>query len=159
MAALTRAGVIGPTNVASAAAARPVAGLLARAGANPLEDQVANTTFPYQYTSDLAAVGDESYVRHVSPGLIDLLTARGVCIVVTGSTVWGRAFNEPRRVPAAVAYYRALQARARVLYRAVPWSATQRFDFDWSFDYYPLAYRRPGPEIVVYGLRGGRCGR
>jgi hypothetical protein len=32
------------------------------------------------------------------------------------------------------------------------------FDFDWSFDYYPLAYHRPGPEMVVYRLHGGRCG-
>ena len=27
------------------------------------------------------------------------------------------------------------------------------FSFDYSFNYYPLAYARPGPEIVVYRLR------
>ncbi len=31
------------------------------------------------------------------------------------------------------------------------------FNFDWSFDYYPLSYARPGPEVTVYRLRGGRC--
>ncbi len=33
------------------------------------------------------------------------------------------------------------------------------FNFDWSFDYYPLAYARPGPAMTVYRLRGGRCAR
>jgi 4-amino-4-deoxy-L-arabinose transferase-like glycosyltransferase len=158
LAALARAGLVSAAAPGSAADARPVASLLASAGADPLEDQVPNTTFPYPYSSDPTAVGDESYVRRVSPALIDLLTSRGVCTVVTGSTVWGRAFSAPRRVPGAVAYYRALRTRARVLFRAVPWSDPQGFNFDWSFDYYPLAYRRPGPEIVIYGLRGGRCG-
>jgi hypothetical protein len=31
------------------------------------------------------------------------------------------------------------------------------FNFDWSFDYAPLAYARPGPEMTIYRLRGGRC--
>ena len=32
------------------------------------------------------------------------------------------------------------------------------FNFDWSFEHYPLAYDRPGPEVVIYRLHGGRCG-
>ena len=32
------------------------------------------------------------------------------------------------------------------------------FSFDWSIDYYPRQYRRPGPEMSVYRLRGGVCG-
>jgi hypothetical protein len=31
------------------------------------------------------------------------------------------------------------------------------FNFDWSFDYYPLAYERPGPEMRIYRLTGGAC--
>ena len=27
------------------------------------------------------------------------------------------------------------------------------FSFDSSFNYYPLSYERPGPEIVIYRLR------
>ena len=36
--------------------------------------------------------------------------------------------------------------------RAVP------FSFDWSIDYYPTEYSRPGPEMSVYRLTDGRCG-
>jgi hypothetical protein len=31
------------------------------------------------------------------------------------------------------------------------------FGFDWSFDYYPLAYGSPGPQMTIYRLLGGRC--
>ncbi|MDX6668908.1 MAG: hypothetical protein QOK04_2288, partial [Solirubrobacteraceae bacterium] len=32
------------------------------------------------------------------------------------------------------------------------------FNFDWSFDGYPLRYTRFGPAMTVYRLRGARCG-
>jgi hypothetical protein len=32
------------------------------------------------------------------------------------------------------------------------------FSFDWSIDYVPRQYRRPGPEMSVYRLFGGKCG-
>jgi len=31
------------------------------------------------------------------------------------------------------------------------------FSFDWSIDYYPPQYRRPGPELSIYELTGGKC--
>ena len=31
------------------------------------------------------------------------------------------------------------------------------FNFDWSFDFYPRAYHRPGPEVTVHRLDTGRC--
>jgi hypothetical protein len=31
------------------------------------------------------------------------------------------------------------------------------FNFDWSFNFYPLAYARPGPDMTVYRLRDGAC--
>jgi hypothetical protein len=31
------------------------------------------------------------------------------------------------------------------------------FSFDWSIDYYPRQYARPGPEMSVYRLAGGNC--
>ena len=58
----------------------------------------------------------------------------------------------------AIAYYRELARRGEVVYRRQPVRAGQgpvRFNFDWSFDYYPLAYERPGPAMTVYRLRGG----
>ncbi|MCW3057967.1 MAG: glycosyltransferase family 39 protein, partial [Solirubrobacterales bacterium] len=84
------------------------------------------------------------------------------CWVLSGSTQSGRAFADPAAVPLAIAYYRALAQQGEVVYRASPYGRGEgpvAFGFDWSFDYYPLAYRRPGPQITIYRLHGGRCGR
>jgi hypothetical protein len=81
---------------------------------------------------------------------------------VSGSTQSGRAFADPKAVPNAIAYYHVLRRQEEVVFRASPYGRGQRgvaFDFDWSFDYYPLAYHRPGPEMTIYRLHGGRCGR
>jgi 4-amino-4-deoxy-L-arabinose transferase-like glycosyltransferase len=104
----------------------------------------------------------ENYERTLSPALIDYYVKHGYCWVLTGSAQYGRAFADPAAVPQAVAYYRALAARGEVVYRASPYSRGAHpvpFGFDWSFDYYPLAYERPGPQITVYRLHGGRCPR
>jgi len=63
-------------------------------------------------------------------------------------------------VPLALAYYRALERQGEVVYRASPYTRSGHpvaFGFDWSFDYYPLSYERPGPTMTVYRLHGGRC--
>jgi hypothetical protein len=107
-------------------------------------------------------IGIEDYERTLAPALVGYYEAHGYCWVVSGSTESGRAFADPHAVPLAIAYYRALARRGEVVYRASPYSRGQSpvaFDFDWSFDYYPLAYHRPGPEMTVYRLRGGRCKR
>ena len=81
--------------------------------------------------------------------------------MVSGSIQSGRAYADPAAVPHAVAYYRALAQQGQVVFQASPYTrgaAAVPFDFDWSFDYYPLAYRRPGPQMTVYRLHGGRCG-
>ncbi|HZL48980.1 MAG TPA: glycosyltransferase family 39 protein [Solirubrobacteraceae bacterium] len=105
-------------------------------------------------------VGIEDYVRTLSPALIGYYEQHSYCWVVSGSTQSGRAFADPRAVPQAIAYYAALAKQGEVVYRASPYSDGRNrvaFGFDWSFDYYPLAYHRPGPEMIVYRLRGGRC--
>jgi hypothetical protein len=82
--------------------------------------------------------------------------------VVSGTTQSGRAFADPSAVPAAIAYYRALAGQGEIAYEASPYARGHGpvpFGFDWSFDYYPLAYHRPGPAMTVYRLHGGRCGR
>jgi 4-amino-4-deoxy-L-arabinose transferase-like glycosyltransferase len=104
----------------------------------------------------------EDYVRTLAPALIGWYESHGYCLVVSGSTQSGRAFADPGAVPHAIAYYRELARRGRVVFRASPYQPGARpvaFGFDWSFDYYPLAYERPGPLMRVYRLRGGRCGR
>jgi hypothetical protein len=106
------------------------------------------------------AVNIEDYERTLSPALIGYYEQQGFCWVVSGSTQAGRAQAAPRQVPLAVAYYRALAQQGQVVFRASPYSAGKgpvRFNFDWTFDYYPLAYARPGPAMTVYRLHGGHC--
>jgi 4-amino-4-deoxy-L-arabinose transferase-like glycosyltransferase len=110
----------------------------------------------------LQIVGIENYVRTLSPALIGYYEQHGYCLVVSGSTQSGRVFADPHAVPLAVAYYRALEQQGEVIFRSGPYGPGEgpvAFGFDWSFDYYPLAYDRPGPSMTVYRLHGGRCPR
>jgi hypothetical protein len=105
-------------------------------------------------------VGLENYETTLRPALIDFYEREGYCWVITGSTESGRAFADRKAVPGAIAYYRKLAHAGVVVYRSSPYEQGQRsvaFNFDWSFDYYPLAYKRPGPEMTIYRLRAGRC--
>jgi len=107
-------------------------------------------------------LGIEDYERTLAPALIGYYEAHGYCWVISGSTESGRAYADPHEVPLAIAYYRALERQGEVVYRASPYAPGQgpvAFDFDWSFDYYPLAYERPGPYMTIYRLHGGRCAR
>ncbi|MGH2865416.1 MAG: glycosyltransferase family 39 protein [Solirubrobacteraceae bacterium] len=106
-------------------------------------------------------VGLENYETTLYPALIDFYRREGYCWVITGSTESGRAFADPTAVGHAIAYYRELSREGRLVFRSSPYSRGERplaFNFDWSFDYYPLAYERPGPVMKIYRLRGGRCG-
>ena len=102
----------------------------------------------------------EDYERTTRPELVDSYARGGYCWVLTGSTQYGRAFAEPQEVPRAIAYYRELERRGEVVFRASPYdpgAAPVKFSFDFTFNSYPLAYRRPGPEIVIYRLTDGAC--
>jgi dolichyl-phosphate-mannose-protein mannosyltransferase len=98
----------------------------------------------------------EDYERTLSPPMLERYAGGGYCYVLTGSTQMGRARREPAEVPGAIAYYRALERRSDVLYRVSP-GVSRPFSFDFSYNAYPLAYDRLGPEIVVQKLRGGMC--
>ncbi|HEX7289769.1 MAG TPA: glycosyltransferase family 39 protein [Conexibacter sp.] len=103
----------------------------------------------------------DKYERTLRPALIDRYVAQGYCHVVTASHQFGRAFAQPDEVPQAIAYYAALARRGDVVARFSPYREGAKpppFNFDWSFDWYPLAYARPGPLIVVHRLHGGVCG-
>jgi dolichyl-phosphate-mannose-protein mannosyltransferase len=105
-------------------------------------------------------VNIEDFERTLFPGLVDRYEKEGWCYVVSGSTQRGRAEAAPKEVPQAIAYYKALERRADVVFHASPYRSGAKpvaFNFDWSFDFYPLAYARPGPEMTVYRLRNGRC--
>jgi hypothetical protein len=106
-------------------------------------------------------VNIEDYERTLYPELIDRYVERGYCWVVVGSTQRGRAEAQPDVVPRAIAYYRELERRSVLAYEASPYrkgANPVKFNFDWTFDFYPLAYERPGPVMQVYRLSGGKCG-
>jgi hypothetical protein len=105
-------------------------------------------------------VNIEDYERTLYPGLIDKYVAAGFCWVVVGSTQRGRAEVEPEAVPRALEYYKTLEARSITAFKITPYrdgAEPVAFNFDWSFDFYPLAYYRPGPTMWIYKLRGGAC--
>jgi hypothetical protein len=94
------------------------------------------------------------------PELVDVFEEQEYCWVVVGSTQRGRAEVEPEVVPNALAYYAELERRSEVAYEVSPYSKGKgpvAFNFDWAFNYYPLAYNRPGPTMTIYRLTGGRC--
>src|SRR3954468_3904605 len=107
-----------------------------------------------------------SYERARRPSLLDRYARAGSCWVVTASTRAGFTFVGPRRLPGAIAYYRALERRGRLAFRASPFAAGApaglgeeqvRFQWDWSWNYYPREYERPGPVMSVYRLTDGAC--
>jgi 4-amino-4-deoxy-L-arabinose transferase-like glycosyltransferase len=102
----------------------------------------------------------EDYEHTLTPALLDYYEQQGYCWVVTSSIQSGRAYADPGEAPAALAYYAALARRAHLVHLVSPYtagSAPVGFSFDWSFDYYPLSYRLPGPEMRAYRLDGARC--
>jgi hypothetical protein len=112
-------------------------------------------------TNTLTKLTIEDYERTLAPALIPYYERNGFCWVLSGSTQYGRAYADPAAVPLAIAYYRALARDGEVVFRASPYRAGEHpsaFNFDWSFDYYPLAYNRPGPQVTIYRLHGGGCG-
>ncbi|HTN24270.1 MAG TPA: glycosyltransferase family 39 protein [Solirubrobacteraceae bacterium] len=105
-------------------------------------------------------VNIEDFERVLRPELVSLFEQQEYCWVVVGSTQRGRAEAEPSVVPNALAYYKELERRSTVAYDASPYSKGKGpvgFNFDWTFNYYPLAYNRPGPEMTIYRLNGGKC--
>ena len=82
--------------------------------------------------------------------------------MVVGSTQRGRAEaaargRAARRSPTTA----SSSAASTLVYEASPYrkgAEPVKFNFDWSFDFYPLAYERPGPVMQIYRLKGGKCG-
>ncbi len=106
-------------------------------------------------------IGIESYETTLAPSLIGYYVANRYCWVVSASIQSGRAYASPKEVPAGdrLLPRPGTRRRSRVPRLALlPGAKPVKFDFDWSFDYYPLAYHRPGPVMTVYRLHGGLCG-
>jgi hypothetical protein len=105
-------------------------------------------------------VAIDEYERTLRPELLQEYENGGYCWVVIGSLQAGRSFAQPKIAPAAIAYYAALSNQARLMFHISPFAKGNRavpFSFDWSIDYYPSQYARPGPELSVYRLMSGKC--
>jgi len=105
-------------------------------------------------------VTQEDYERTTRPALVGAYERGGYCWVVAGSTQYGRALRDPGQVPNAIAYYRKLARSADLVHAVSPYRSGHgpvKFNFDWSFDYYPMAYERPGPTVLIYRLHEAAC--
>jgi 4-amino-4-deoxy-L-arabinose transferase-like glycosyltransferase len=105
-------------------------------------------------------VAIDQYERTLRPELLTEYADSGYCWVVVGALQAGRSFAQPRLAPQAIAYYAQLANQARLEYHVSPFGTGDRavpFSFDWSIDYEPEQYVRPGPEMSVYHLTSGRC--
>lgn len=97
----------------------------------------------------------QAYEKRITPALVDQYRREGYCWVVTGSHQKQRGLKEG--LPNARAYYAALDAASESKLTISPFYASDdpvEFNFDWSFDYYPRAYRRPGPVVEIHRLAG-----
>ncbi|HVS29215.1 MAG TPA: glycosyltransferase family 39 protein [Solirubrobacteraceae bacterium] len=133
---------------------------LARLTISLLPRELPRSVLPAARPPITSLLGGESGARNLMPALLDVYRAEGACYVVIGSTAYDRAFNNPKSVPGAIAYYRAVRREGKLVFHSSPYNRGARpvkFDFDFSFDYYPSAYRRGGPDIYIYKLSGGRC--
>jgi hypothetical protein len=102
----------------------------------------------------------DQYERTLRPALLTQYAQDGYCWVVIGSLQAGRSFAQPKVAPSALAYYAELANQAKLVYHVSPYGSNRHavpFSFDWSIDYYPAQYARPGPEISVYRLQSGKC--
>jgi hypothetical protein len=98
-----------------------------------------------------------AYHLVLSPGVIDDYRRYGYCLVMTVNTVSERALETGH--PGVRAYYRALRREGRLVREFSPYDDGAEpvpFNFDLSYNYYPLAYERPGPTVRLHRLRGCR---
>lgn len=98
----------------------------------------------------------QAYEKRISVDLIEEYRREGYCWVVTGSHQRQRGLKEG--LANAEAYYARLTEASSDVLTISPFYATSdpvEFNFDWSFDYYPRAYERPGPVVHIHRL--SRC--
>ena len=100
----------------------------------------------------------EDYERTTRPELVELLRGRRVLLRRDGLDPVRACVRGPEGRPVRAALLRRAQAtRARSSSAPARRARNVPFSFDYSFNYYPLTYARPGPEIVIYRLDGENC--
>lgn len=119
--------------------------------------------------SSLQSPFDERpYLAGISGATVRQYMLRGYCWVLTSSNYWGPALRYPEQAPNAANYWRALERHGTLKFSANPWGPIDEvsgpgeddveFGYDFSYNFAPLAYDRPGPAVLVYRLHGGECG-
>ena len=66
-----------------------------------------------------------------------------------------KPIHENAKVPKALAYYDRLEREGRRVLYLSPYDPGRRpvpLHFDFSYNYYPTAFARPGPEVKLYRL-------
>jgi 4-amino-4-deoxy-L-arabinose transferase-like glycosyltransferase len=107
-----------------------------------------------QQKIDAPLGADTTYAATLTPSNIDDYRSAGFCLVMTNSLTRGRAENA--HVPKALAYYRRLERESTHLLHLSPFKpgrAPVPLHFDFSYNYYPTAYERPGGIVDVYRLK------
>jgi 4-amino-4-deoxy-L-arabinose transferase-like glycosyltransferase len=95
----------------------------------------------------------QAYEKRLRVRHIDRYRERGFCWVVVGSTQKERGLKAGLR--SSRNYYRALDAESA---RTVTFSPYREgadpveFSYDFSFNYHPRAYERPGPVVEIHRL-------
>jgi hypothetical protein len=112
-----------------------------------------------QQVIDAPLGADTTYAASLTPDNIDAYRSAGFCLVMTNSLTRGRAENA--KVPQALAYYQRLERESDHLFHVSPFKPDRKpvpLHFDFSYDYYPTAYERPGGIVDVYRLHNCRQG-
>jgi hypothetical protein len=100
---------------------------------------------------------NSTYADTLNPGLIDAYRSEGFCLIATMNVIRDRAENA--KLPHALAYYRRLRAESTQILHSSPFKPGRTpvpLHYDFSYDYYPTAYYRPGPDVRLYRLHDCR---
>jgi hypothetical protein len=125
---------------------------------------VVEPAVPASYRRELRDAGLElysvsrpfqSYELTLRPALVEHYRSEGFCWVMVNGHQHDRGIAAG--LSGAEAYYRELAAESELVFRTSPFApggTPTRFSYDFSFNYYPPAHRRPGPVIELRHLRG-----
>ncbi|WP_310529898.1 glycosyltransferase family 39 protein [Nocardioides sp.] len=95
----------------------------------------------------------QAYEQTLHPGLLEDYRDKGYCWVMVNSHQHDRGIAAG--LSAAADYYQELATQSELVLRVSPFAPNatpSSFSYDFSFNYYPPAHRRPGPVIELRRL-------
>lgn len=120
---------------------------------------VVEPAFPAAYLASAEVVQRpvarpfQEYEARLGPELIDTYRTEGYCWVLVSSHQRDRGLSAGLR--GAEAYYERLHREANHVVTISPFhegARAPRFSYDFSYDWYPRAFERPGPELEIFWL-------